>query len=283
MLRGDEFAKILHQTRVLLIGERHDHPDHHLLQAQILRLFSQEHPKSTLIVAFEMLDQDDEEILKKNYKNSQDFEDDTKWDKSGWPTFSLYKPIIDALVDLNAIPIAGSPTRTLVHKTMKTGIGALEQNKEALSLLRRNPLSPSKANSLRKQIIESHCGYANPSLIKAMTIGQRLKDAWMAQRMVSSLRKKPHRIAALIAGNGHTRRDRGVPHYIRELDGVLTIGLFEIRADKAHPADYELSNFDIVIFTPRLNNDDPCKKFRQSLERMKMKNENTKRNNVIRE
>jgi uncharacterized iron-regulated protein len=81
----------------------------------------------------------------------------------------------------------------------------------------------------------------------------------------------PHegRGAVLIAGNGHTRTDRGVPWALaRKTKGakVVSVAMTEVQDGHANPKAYDL-HADYAFFTPRATDEDPCVKFREELHR----------------
>lgn len=69
--------------------------------------------------------------------------------------------------------------------------------------------------------------------------------------------------AVLITGNGHVRRDLGVPRYLQGA-GCFSLGLLEVGAGKVALADYlpagGIAN-DFVWFTARATREDPCRVF----------------------
>jgi uncharacterized iron-regulated protein len=98
--------------------------------------------------------------------------------------------------------------------------------------------------------VEGHCGKRpGAKVLAGMIEAQRARDARMAAVLAS------HAPSVLIAGNGHARRDRGVPFYLA--GGVLSIAFVEVEADKETPQDYA-QDFDYLWFTPRAVRDDPC-------------------------
>ena len=96
-----------------------------------------------------------------------------------------------------------------------------------------------------------------------MVIGQRLKDAWMARQLVLSEAKQKF----LIAGNGHIRKDRGVGFYLPP-ESTMSIAAVEVIKQKDDPASYDTHGADFIFFTPRIDNSDPCEKYRKKLEKM---------------
>ena len=129
-----------------------------------------------------------------------------------------------------------------------------------------------------------------------MVLAQQIKDALMARRLLGLAEYAPPAYAAalarempeatevtdgavLIAGNGHVRRDRGVPHHLRALaptTGQLTaaVGILEVQEGQLQPVAYAQGAgpqraYDFLLFTARVNNDDPCERFRQRLEKLR--------------
>ena len=86
----------------------------------------------------------------------------------------------------------------------------------------------------------------------------------------------------LIAGAAHARRDRGVPAYLilEEPDAqIASVGLVEVQLDRDNPLDYSSETlaglFDYLWFTPRVDDLDPCEKYRDQLEKFRKKAEPT--------
>ena len=100
-----------------------------------------------------------------------------------------------------------------------------------------------------------------------MVLAQRARDAMLADSMVRSSRDG----AVLIAGTGHVRTDRGVPVYLRARDpgaGIAVLAPLEVRDEWSGPADYAETPgarlpYDWVWFTPRMDDVDPCARFRR--------------------
>ena len=67
----------------------------------------------------------------------------------------------------------------------------------------------------------------------------------------------------LLAGNGHVRRDIGVPHWVRAETArpMISIGLLESEDGKAAPDS--AADFDAYVVTDRAEREDPCKEIAQ--------------------
>ena len=103
-----------------------------------------------------------------------------------------------------------------------------------------------------------------------MAAAQRYRDAHLAEALVKG--GEVHGAAVLFAGNGHVRRDRGAPYYVRQLapsKALTTVFLAEVDASKKDPAAYVPRDpsgkpaVDYVLFTPRVARKDPCIEMRE--------------------
>ncbi len=65
----------------------------------------------------------------------------------------------------------------------------------------------------------------------------------------------------MIAGAGHARRDRGVPLHLARLAPearVVSLAFVEAGDDAMPDADLARLPYDLVWFTARVDDDDPC-------------------------
>src|SRR5690606_17942730 len=78
-------------------------------------------------------------------------------------------------------------------------------------------------------IREGHCGLLPEGAVGAMADAQRTRDARLA-RAVADARARTGLPVVLLAGNGHLRRDIGVPRYLEALrpsDRIVSVALLE--------------------------------------------------------
>jgi len=249
----------LRDARYVAIGETHDHPDHHRLQTELLRRWLDAHEGAA--VAFEMLDESQAPALVPPPRNADELAEKVRWDESGWPPFTLYRPIFAVAIAKGAHLVAAHPSRDHVRASMG------ELPPEETAALALDPPLPAEARAaLVEAIRTSHCGHATEPMVEAMVRAQSYKDAFMARSLVDAA--KP---ALLIAGKGHVGESRGVPLFVARRGGgdVLTIALVEVRDGQDTPEAYGFSDVDYVVFTPRLSDADPCDAFRAQLEQMR--------------
>jgi uncharacterized iron-regulated protein len=259
----DELLEQLAGARFVALGERHDNPDHHRVQAWLLRALLAMRPG--LSVGFEMLDEDRQPILDALPDRSPSaLAHAVSWAESGWPDFSLYEPVFRAVLGGRGRVLAVHPARAALHALH----GRALDDSERRHLRLDPPLPPALRAQVAKDLRSGHCNTLGDRHITLMAAVQELKDATMAERLVEGAGKDG---AALVAGNGHVWRQTGVPRFLvrRGPHTVLAVGILEVVPGATSPADYEASRYDLLVFTPRVDDEDPCEKFREQLKRLR--------------
>ena len=270
-------------SEFVLLGERHDHPDHHALQARIVTALVARGRRPA--VAFEMLDADDAPAIAAALADTNEdgaaraeaLRSAVRWDESGWPDWALYAPVFEAALaaELPIVPANLAPAE--VRALRRGGADALTPARRA-ELGLDEPLDPETFRALAEQIREAHCGHAPAdAALGRMVDIQRAWNAQLALALVTAAgagtgRSAGDHGAVLIAGAEHVRHDRGVPRRLAALapDSRVTALAF-VEIDPADPSagpDRE-SPFDFVWLTPRLDLEDPCDKYREALEALR--------------
>ena len=123
------------------------------------------------------------------------------------------------------------------------------------------PLPDDVRQRIATDIRDGHCGQLPEHAVESFVAIQRARDAHMA----AAMREVGGDGAILIAGVGHVRRDVGVPRALPEGD-VASLALLEVRVDMTAPPALAV---DYVWLTPRVDDRDPCERFRRDLERLR--------------
>lgn len=259
-------------TGVALLGEVHDNADHHVVQAAALQLLSS---GASTAVVFEHLRTDQQPAIDAFMARPTDertlvaFYAAVDWAKSGWSKYA-YGPLFEAVLKAGLPIYAGDPPRDVVRTAAKDGPSALPQETRAELAIDR-PLEPRLQDASLTEIEAAHCGMMPKAAFGGMAFAQRLRDASLADVALKAL--ATHGSVIVFAGNGHVRRDRGVPWYIRErapATTILTLALAEVADGRTDPATYVPRDpdgrpaVDGMIFTPRASRGDPCDAFRSS-------------------
>ena len=256
----DVFAAIAAADFVLL-GEKHDNPDHHALQARALREMIARGKAPA--VAFEMLDEDQQPAVDAYLAlpgaTAAGFGAHVTWDDRGWHEYRWYSPIVEAAMKAH-LPIVAT---NLVKKEMRAivhgGVASLAAAR-AKELGLDAPLSDAQTVELQEEMRTSHCGQLPDEMLAPMATAQRARDGALGSHMIAAAAGSPKRPVVLIAGNGHARTDRGVPAYLyaHAPDAkVVSVGFLEVDHAETTPSP---EPHDYVWYTPRASDEDPCAK-----------------------
>jgi uncharacterized iron-regulated protein len=231
----DELLARLPAAPHVILGETHDNPRHHRLQRAVLDSLA---PAGRRALAMEQFDTEHQQALDAAPREAEALADAGRLDRKGW-NWPLYKPLVQFALDHEWRIVAANLSRTEARKIV------IDPFRSSLA-----PAPPALQAALERDLVEGHCGKRpGAKVLAGMIEAQRARDARMAAVLAS------HAPSVLIAGNGHARRDRGVPFYLA--GGVLSIAFVEVEADKETPQDYA-QDFDYLWFTPRAVRDDPC-------------------------
>jgi uncharacterized iron-regulated protein len=256
-------------ARFVLLGEKHDNPDHHRLQAWHVRelLAAGRRPA----VAFEMLSEAQADALRRHLAaaptDAAGLGPAVAWERSGWPDWAQYRPIAEAALRAG-VPILPANIPPVTARAVARGsLAALDPALVSRYALDR-PLPGAAAASLAEELRQAHCGHIAEPMLAGMATAQRARDARMAESLVTGGGRDG---AVLIAGAGHVRNDRGVPAYLAAREPgsrVASVAFVEVQDSRvtarahAAPFDDDLP-FDYVWFTPRMDDEDPCERFRR--------------------
>ena len=260
----------------ILLGERHDNPDHHLLQAEVVRSLIAAGRRPA--VGFEMFGLDDAGTIADQLAaapaDAAGLGRAVNWNQRGWPDWAMYQPIAEAALQAKLSIVATNLPLATARKMTRDGLAALDP-KVARDLGLERPPAEAVFARMAADIRGAHCGYASEQSVKAMVDVQRARDAQMAQSLIAAGVADG---AVLVAGAGHVLNDYGIPVYLKAKAAgkrVISIAFVEVDKQKTEPQSYALSYpngrwpFDYVWFTPRVDDEDPCEKFKSHFERMK--------------
>ncbi len=239
-----EFA----EADVVILGEVHDNPAHHVVQAEITR-----HVSPNAII-FEMLSEDQARtITSANKQDEATLEAALDWNASGWPDFSMYYPIFS--VTPEARIYGAQINRSMARQAMSEGVEAVLGDSAAeLGLITSLP----EAEQAEREVLQAkaHCDALPTEMLPAMVTVQRLRDAVLARTAIQALDETGGPVI-VITGNGHARADWGMPVYLRRLRPEINIVTLGQGEDGRPPP----GQFDLVLSSTAPERDDPCAAF----------------------
>jgi uncharacterized iron-regulated protein len=266
-------------------GERHDNGDHHVGQALILKQAAA-HGKNgqKVAVVFEHITTAQENALAEALQHTPPGANAytaigtaVQWQERGWPAPALYKDILNQLPQPLFQATAGSLPKPLIREISRGNSNKIPHKvQETINKAHGNRFRPA----IVQDIIAAHCNMLPAAYATPMAIAQQTKDAYMAVRMATN--QANHKIGktVLIAGNGHTRRDMGVPAYAQALAPKaqhLSISFLEVQPTQTDPASYAIATenaetppkatmADIILFTPRVDNITACERMQRMMQ-----------------
>jgi uncharacterized iron-regulated protein len=244
------------QGRALVfMGERHDNPEHHRLRWQVLRRALEAGWRPAIVM--EQLDQNRQmqidQARQARPRDAQYLIDQATQGAPGWD-WDDYRPFIALALDYDLPLMGANLSNPEASKVVRLGFEAVFDTKtqQALGLFR--PMDAAWQAAQAQEIQWGHCNALPERLIPAMVRAQSARDALMA----SIVLKVADQGVVLIAGNGHVRKDLGVPRWLDESlkSRLLTVGYLE-EEDKGSMA----LAFDEAVVTVSAVREDPCKAF----------------------
>ncbi|MCE8007573.1 ChaN family lipoprotein [Aestuariivita sp.] len=248
---SEDILNRLKSADVVLLGEVHDNPAHHQVQADLV---AQIVPKA---LVFEMLTpQQATRATPDLIQDRAALDAALGWAESGWPDFMMYHPIF--LAAPQARVFGAAVPRDAARAAMQTGI-AESFGAQATQYGLTEPLQQSEQQRREALQMEAHCDALPAHLLPAMVDIQRLRDARLAQEAVRALEETGGPVA-VITGNGHARADWGVPRFLRRVDADVTV----FALGQSEEGGALRGDFDAVIDGPGVERPDPCAAFATS-------------------
>ena len=245
-------GEVLEQAKnadVVLIGEVHDNPRHHLAQAEILEALQ---PKA---IVFEMLNDEQAARITPDIRNDpRALANTLNWEGSGWPDFALYAPLFSVAAEARVFGAA--LPRGAARDAMEMGI-VQSFGDDAAAYGLTSPLPPEQQATREELQFSAHCDALPRHLLPDMVALQRLRDAMLARAVLQALQTAGPPVA-VITGNGHARKDWGVPAILSSL--TLDAQIYVIgQAEDGHKPN---GGFDVILDAPAHPRPDPCEAFR---------------------
>jgi uncharacterized iron-regulated protein len=225
---------------VLLLGEVHDNPDGHRARLALLRARIDAGWRPA--IAMEQFDRERQPDLDRAQRECRDAACVVAMAapaKAGW-NWDFYAPVIDLALQDHLPLYAANLSRA-----------------DAGNIVEHGWDQAVPAGVLQPQVDEvrtGHCGMLPDELLAPMATAQVARDEAMADVIAGALAAHPDGVV-LLAGNGHVRRDIGVPVWLRARGlASESVGFVEEVAETSH--------FDRAEVVPAFAREDPCAKFK---------------------
>lgn len=191
------------------------------------------------------------------------FRDAVGWDRSGWPPFAIYRPLLEVALAARLPVVAANLSRGAAREVVHRGAGALPAPVQAL-LARAGPLQAAEAAERREEMAAQHCGELPEPFLDPMVLTQRARDAQLAQALLEGATAGG---GVLVTGAEHARRDRAAAAFLLTAGAapgdVLSVAFREVEPGEDDPAAAGPLPWDWVVFTPGAERGDPCEGLRR--------------------
>ena len=185
----------------VLVGEKHDNPDHHALQLWLMRALQAQRTQGSLLL--EMLQPEQQarvDAVEGQAQLPNDLPKALGW-QEGWD-WQLYGPIVREAL-----------SRHIPLRAANLTLGEMRQAyRQPTALQGAQSNAPTVKAALLEQVRAGHCNLLPESQLPAMLAVQQQRDRRIAERLLAA--PEP---ALLFTGAYHARKDLGVPLHLADL------------------------------------------------------------------
>lgn len=245
MIPADVIAQ-MQSADVVILGEIHDNPRHHGVQTEAIEVID---PSA---VVWEMVTEEGaQRLAQKAVSDPEELGRILQWAETGWPPLSMYYPVFQA----SNAPVYGAmvpraAARAAMERGAATALGA-DAARYGLTV----PLPPQEQAAREADQLAAHCDALPAEALPQLVAIQRLRDAVLTRAILQAVEDTDGPVA-VITGNGHARKDRGIPTFLSRLRPGLKVFVLGQSEDGVINGD-----FDAVIDSPSIDREDPCKAF----------------------
>ena len=242
----DNVRERMQSADVIILGEIHDNPQHHYIQAEAIEVID---PSA---VVWEMVTEEGaQRLAQKAVSDPEELSRILHWVESGWPPLSMYYPVFQA----SEAPVYGAmvprkAARAAMERGAATALGA-DAARYGLTV----PLAAEDQAAREADQLAAHCNAIPEEALPQMVAIQRLRDAVLTRAILTAIDDTEGPVA-VITGNGHARKDRGIPTFLSRMRPGLKVFVLGQSEDGVIEGE-----FDVVIDSPAVEREDPCKAF----------------------
>lgn len=234
-LSRTELRDLLAKTRVLVVGEVHDHPGHHQVQLDLLKAMAD--TGGPLVVGIEWLDQSAQpacERLGVGEVGVEEFARLVDWEHAWGFPLELYAPILEEVRARRLRLVALNAPLAVVRQVARSGLASLEPSQRALLA----PALDLKDQAYRARLDAQFAmhGFQDPLSRENFFAAQVSRDETMAHNLAGALHPWPDSDvrAVVLAGGGHLAHGEGLPPRIsRRLPGSALVTALAVPAEAA--------------------------------------------------
>nr|WP_229255894.1 ChaN family lipoprotein [Duganella fentianensis] len=239
-------------AQVWLLGEVHDNPAGQRQRHALLRQRVEAGWRPVLVL--EQFDRENQDLLDKAQKSCLDAQCLIRVAGGGRWDWQQYYPLLQLALDYHLPLVAGNLSRADASRVVRDGMRAVFDAQSMGDYQLEQALPARLRAAQAAEIASSHCNMVPEMMVDGMVNAQVARDIWMARL----IREQRPRDVVLIAGNGHVRKDIGVPYWLALLQPPLSlhsVGYAE--------APVAAGQYDTVVQVAAPVRPDPCASLKQ--------------------
>ncbi len=229
-------AEALRSRPIVLLGEVHDHAEQHRQRLQAFDTLLASGARPALLL--EQLDRDRQAEIDASRGSADAAARIAALAPRGW-SWAHYAPFVERALGFNLPIVAANVSRSDARQVIARGLAAG-------GFVAEVPADIAAAQAAAIQA--SHCGMVDAAMAQRMAAAPVARD----QQMARAIAHHAARGVVLLTGNGHARRDIGVPRWLDPSLQAQTLAIGMLEA-----GDGSAAAFDRVFFSPPQPRADP--------------------------
>jgi uncharacterized iron-regulated protein len=249
------WATQLSGTSLVLLGEVHDNSDQHRQRTQVLRQACEGGWRPAIVMEqFDLDHQADIDRARSERPADAAYLIAQAGAAANWQ-WNDYQAFVALALQYQLPLLAGNLPRSTASRLARDDFSTVLGVERVRTWRLADAPDAAWQAAQEREIDLGHCGALPQRLWAALARAQFARDAAMAYLL--SLHASHG--AVLLAGNGHVRRDLGVPRWLQRqgAPATLVVGFVERGTPPAGPGIY-----DAVVVTAGVNRGDPCDAFK---------------------
>jgi uncharacterized iron-regulated protein len=240
--------RLLQSADIVLLGELHDNRLHHQLRGQLIAQFAD----TKRSIVSEHIPAPSKVVFRSDTKADLEA---AGFDPEGWE-WPAHQSLYDAIRAKNLTVVGGNLPKAEARKIFLQGVTGLSER--MAQTYAQSRLDADAERALDRDLVEGHCGQLPDKYLLRMRFAQRITDLSLTHALLDN------RPAVLVAGNGHVRKDYGVPQILSSVNPslkVISIGFLEQGSDPKDLLHSVAGQYDFIWITERAERKNPCENF----------------------
>jgi uncharacterized iron-regulated protein len=254
----EALAATIRGHSIALFGEVHDNAGQHALRIATLKrlIDAGERPA----IAFEQFDRErqaDLDRVRREHPRDAEAVIAAGGAAKGW-RWDFYRPYVRLALEHDLPIVAANLSRTDAFRVSQEGWAALA-DPDAVAALGLDRLPAEFVAAHEREIQRGHCDLLPEAMLPTLARAQIGRDLVLAQ----SIRPHARRGVVLLTGNGHVRKDIGVPFWLTRDERASTISIGMLEEGELPSADALAGRYDAYVVTAPAERPDPCEELRR--------------------